>query len=258
MSDIIKNLNDSKLSRRQLIAGAGIAIAGATLATIAGPPFISSAAAAEGKGKSFGFKKIDVDAVGKKAYEDYGKVFCAQTVASALVEQLAKEAGGQWKTFPVEALFWGHGGITGWGTACGTLIGAGTIVGLSLDDKKVAERVVNDIMAYYANTNLPVYKPEKVVIADIKSKSVANTPLCHVSVGKWMKKENVKFFSNERKERCGRISADIAMYTAKLLNQVADGTYKPSHDINALTYNITAQENCTECHGSDIPKVPGI
>lgn len=256
MSGIIKCLDNKDLTRREVIAGAGIAIAGAALATIAGPSSVSTAMAAS-KGKSFGLKKIDVEAIGKKAYEDYGKVFCAQTVGAALVEQLAKEVGGQWKTFPVDALFWGHGGITGWGTACGTLIGAGTVVGLALDDKKVAERVVNDIMAYYANTNLPVFEPKKVIIAEIKSKSTANTPLCHVSVGKWMDKEKVKFFSKERKERCGRISADIAIYTAKLLNQVADGTYKPGHDINAMTYGITTQENCNECHGSNIPKVPG-
>ena len=252
MKDIIEK--DGSISRRQVIAGAGMAMAGAALASIAGTPFVGTALASTGK--SFGFKKIDVNAVRQSAYEDYGKVFCAQTVSSALIDQLAKEVGGQWKTFPKDALFWGHGGITGWGTACGTLIGAGTVVGLALDDKKVAESVINDVMAYYANTNLPQFKPQKVIIAEIKSQSTANTPLCHVSVGKWMKKENVKFFSAARKERCGRISADIAMHTAMLLNQVADGTYKPSHAINAKTYGITAQENCNECHGNNVPTPP--
>lgn len=254
MKDII--IKDKKISRRDVITGAGMAMAGAALATVAGSPLVNIAEAAKGKSKSFGFKKIDVDAVGKSAYVNYGKVFCAQTVSSALIDQLAKEVGGQWKTFPQDALFWGHGGITGWGTACGTLIGAGMVVGLAVEDKKVAERVVNDVMAYYANTNLPVYKPKKIVIAKIKSQSTAGTPLCHVSVGKWMKKENVKFFSKARKERCGRISADIAMYTAMLLNQVADGTYKPGHGINAKTYGITTQENCNECHGNNVPSPP--
>ena len=120
----------------------------------------------------------------------------------------------------------------------------------------MAERVVNDIMAYYAYTNLPVYKPSKIAITTIKTQSEAGTPLCHVSVGKWMKKENVKFFSKARKERCGRIAADIAMHTAMLLNQVTDGKYKANHSINAKTYGITSQKNCSDCHGSNVPTPP--
>jgi hypothetical protein len=253
MKDIIEK--DQKVSRREVLRGAGIVAAGTAVAAVAGTSLIS-AAEAKGTGKSFGYRKLDVDKVGKIAYENYGKVFCAQTVVGALVGELSNEVGGQWKTYPVESAFWGHGGVTGWGTACGSLIGASIVVGLALDDKKVAERVVNDIMAYYANTTLPVYKPKKVVIANIKSRTKAETPLCHVSVGKWMEKENVKFFSKARKERCGRISADIAMHTAMLLNQVADGKYKPVHGINAKTYGITTQENCTECHGKDVPTPP--
>jgi hypothetical protein len=247
--------NGKGITRRTLLAGAGQVAVGAAIAAVGGSSLIDIAEA-KGAGKSFGYKKLDVDKVGEKAYEDYGKVFCAQTVVGGLVEELAKEVGGQWKKFPVQSAFWGHGGITGWGTACGALVGAATVVGLALDDKKVAERVVNDIMAYYAYTNLPVYKPKKAIIADIKNRSKAGTPLCHISVGKWMAKENVKFFSKARKERCGRISADIAMHTAMLLNQVADGTYKPSHGINAKTYAITTQENCTECHGKNVPTPP--
>jgi len=253
MKDIIEK--DKEVSRRELLRGAGVVAVGAAIATVASSPLIKTAEA-KGTGNSFGYKKLDVDKVGWAAYENYGKVFCAQTVVGALVGELSREVGGQWKEYPVESAFWGHGGITGWGTACGTLIGAGTVVGLALDDKKVAEKVVNDIMAYYAYTNLPVYKPEKIVITDIKSRSKAETPLCHVSVGKWMKKENVKFFSKARKERCGRIAADIAMHTAMLLNQVADGKYKPGHSINAKTYGITAQENCNECHGKNVPTPP--
>jgi len=253
MKDLFENNNE--VSRRDVLRGVGIAVAGTAIAAVAGSSIISTAEA-KSTSKSFGYKKLDVDAVGWTAYENYGKVFCAQTVVGALAGELSREVGGQWKTYPVESAFWGHGGITGWGTACGTLIGAGTVVGLALEDKKLAESVVNDIMAYYAYTNLPVYSPRKIVITDIKFRSKAETPLCHVSVGKWMKKENVKFFSDARKERCGRIAADIAMHTATLLNQVADGTYKSGHAINAKTYGITAQENCTECHGKDVPTPP--
>ena len=174
MKDILEK--DKALSRREVLTGAGIVAVGAAIAVVGGSSLIN-VAEAKGAGKSFGYKKLDVDKVGKSAYVNYGKVFCAQTVLGALVEELSKKVGGQWKNYPVDSAFWGHGGITGWGTACGALIGASTVVGLALDDKKVAERVVNDIMAYYAYTNLPVYKPKKVVIANIKHQSKAETPL---------------------------------------------------------------------------------
>lgn len=234
---------EQKISRRDILKGAGMVAVGAAALSTGGLGLVSRA---EAKGTKF-----DVEKAGKIAYENYGKVFCCETVITGL-----KEAGNLKGVNPSN-FFWGHGGMVGWGTACGTLIGAGVIAGLAVQDKMLAQMVLNDVMAYYANTTLPVFKPSKVIIAEIKSATKAGTPLCHVSVGKWMKEENVKFFSAQRKERCGRLAADIAMRTATLLNQVADGTYKPAHAVNAETYNITAQENCSDCHGSNVPNLSG-
>ena len=234
---------DQEVSRRDLIKGAGIAAVGAGIVSVGGLGIVSKA---EARGKKFNVKKA-----GDVAYKQYGKVFCAETVAQGLVE-----AGGI-KGFDPSDVFWGHGGIVGWGTACGSLIGAGMVIGHVVDDKKMAQMVVNDVMAFYAYNTLPIYTPKKAIIAEISSATKANTPLCHISVGRWMKAENVAFFSGPRKERCGRLSADVAMKTAELLNQVAAGKYTPTHPVNAKTYQITTQENCVDCHGGNTPNLPG-
>ena len=38
---------------------------------------------------------------------------------------LAEKVGRPYKTFPMEAVMFDHGGTAGWGGTCGTLIGAG-------------------------------------------------------------------------------------------------------------------------------------
>ena len=54
-------------------------------------------------------------------------------------------------------------------------------------------------------------------------------------------------------ERCVRLSADVAMRTAILLNEWKDGRFnsalKPPLDL----YGITAQHNCSECHAGNTP-----
>ena len=40
--------------------------------------------------------------------------------------------------------------------------------------------------------------------------TVSNSPLCHVSVGKWMKKSGYALGSPERKDRCARVTASVA------------------------------------------------
>lgn len=255
------------VDRRKLLIGASAMAAGAAVLSSGFTGFVSNAAAS-GVTK-YPYKKLDEQEVGRIAYETYFTKFCAETTLTGLFQPLAKSVGEPYSSFPLNSLFWAHGGMMGWGTGCGTLIGTGVAIGLitSGDTTKVTtpkgrapvpvgDAIINDVIAYYATESLPKYVPaagqEKY---KVKNQSVSDTPLCHVSVGKWMKKEDVKFFGIERKERCARLSADIAMYTAKLLNEWAAGTYKPRHEplANALDNGITSQTNCGECHGNNVP-----
>jgi mono/diheme cytochrome c family protein len=49
------------------------------------------------------------------------------------------------------------------------------------------------------------------------------------------------------------------MYTAQLLNEWAAGNYKPRNKPLAIVMGnqITGQGNCGDCHGDNIPALPG-
>ena len=259
-----------EISRRDVLIGAGTIAAGAAVLSVGVTSFVPNAKAS---GTPYTYKKLDLDEVGRIAHETYFTKFCAETVMTGLFKPLSASVGEPYVSFPLNSIFWAHGGMMGWGTACGSLIGAGTAIGLitSGDSTKittpggraqvaVGEAIINDVIAFYASERLPQYKPAAGQAKyEIKNQSVSDTPICHISVGKWMKKEDVGFFTTERKERCARLSADIAMYTAKLLNEWAAGTYKPRNEplANALDNQITSQGNCGDCHGDKLPDLPG-
>ncbi len=238
-----------EISRREVLIGAGTIAAGAAIVSVGASGLISPSRA---KAAQFPweYKKLDLQEVGDIAYNAWYGKFCCQAVVEGLLVPLQKSIGEPYASLPLDAFKWGHGGAVGWGTLCGTMTGAGIATGFIAGPE--GEKILNDVIAFYANTELPIYKPANPK-ATFKNVNQSDSPLCHISVGKWMKKEGVKFFSPERKERCARISADVAMHTAKLLNDWADGKYKPSQGSNVKDHGITTQENCTECHGDNVP-----
>ncbi len=242
------------LSRRDLIIGAGKAAAGAAILSLGALSGVKTAEAYEVASK-FKYAKLDPQEVGQLAYEHYFKRWCASTVLTGLVEPLKKKVGGAWKDFPIDAYRWAHGGFAGWGALCGTLTGAGIVIGLVTNDTEIAEAMTNDLAFFYAYNELPKFTPSKIIKAEIKHMTIAGTPVCHISVGRWMRAEGVGFLTNERAERCARLAADIAMETAKMLNAWVDGKYKPKHQplYNVVANGITSQNNCRDCHGQYVP-----
>jgi hypothetical protein len=244
MLDILCKKNCSELSRRELLGGVGKVAAGITVAS-AGGLVIASDAEAKRQKYPWPYKKLDLKHVAHLGYENWYKNYCCYAVASGILAPLQKKIGKPYTTLPLEAFRWGHGGGVGWGTLCGTLMGAGMAAAFVAG--RDGESIINDVIHYYAETELPIYVPEKPK-GSFKTVNKSDSPLCHISVGRWMKKEGVKFFSPQRKERCARLSADIAVETARLLNLWADGKYKPTHKNQAKLHGMTSQDNCTDCH----------
>lgn len=234
------------LSRRELIMSAA---AGAAVIS-AGGLFTTERSFAKSEMK-YQYTKLDLNEVGQVAYDNWYKDFCSYAVASGIIEPLRTKVGGPYKTFPLEVTRFAHGGAVGWGTLCGSLFGAG--IAANLVAGRDGEEITNDVIAYYASTALPTFEPKEPKLDRKPELSMSDSPLCHVSVGKWMKKADKQFFSPERKDRCARLSANVAMHTAMLLNEWHEGTYEPKHGSQAKTHNITTQNNCTECHGSKVP-----
>jgi len=239
------------LSRRELLENAGKA---AAVATVAGLGLSRSAQAYEYK-PIYKYAKLDPAKVGQVTYENYFKRWCASSVIAGFVELLRKEVGGSWKQFPIDAYRWAHGGYAGWGALCGTMPGAGVIIGNVVNETDVAEEMNNDLAFYYSYNELPSFTPKEVLKAELARMTIAGTPICHISVGRWMRAEGKAFLSDERAERCARVAANIAMETARMLNLWADGKYKAKHQplYNVAANGITSQNNCMDCHGSMVP-----
>ncbi|MDH4230995.1 MAG: C-GCAxxG-C-C family protein [Nitrospirota bacterium] len=244
---------EKKLSRRDLIINGGKVAAGAAILSLGAVNAAKTAEAYEFTSE-YKYVKLDPKEVGQTTYENYFTKWCTSSVIAGLVESLKKHAGGAWKDFPIDAYRWGHGGLAGWGTLCGTMPGAGVVIGLVTKNTDTAEAMVNDLAFYYSYNELPNFTPSGSKTA-MKHMTMSGTPVCHISVGKWMKAENVAFLSNERAERCARLSANIAMEAVHMLNAWADGKYTPKHKplYNVLANGITSQNNCTDCHGQMTP-----
>lgn len=249
-----KMTNDVNIGRRKIITGTGKAVLGAAIIS-AGAGLVSRAGAtAKPQETPWGYVKLDPQKTADLAYENWYKNFCCYAVTASILDQLREKIGGPYQYLPAEAFVWGHGGAVGWGTLCGTLTGAGIVTSFAAG--KEGEQILNDVIAWYSDTDLPIYKPAAPK-ATFKNTNVSESPLCHISVGKWMKKEGVALKSPERKDRCARVAADVAFHTVTLLNKWADGTFEMQHGSQSGEYGITAQNNCMECHGDDVPEPKG-
>ena len=232
-----------ELSRRELFLKAGKVAAGAAVLTAGG---LSLASETKAKVKyPWPYIKLNPDEAAQIAYENWYKNFCCYAVTSGILMPLQKKVGEPYTSFPIESTRWGHGGAVGWGTLCGTLTGVGIVTGLAAG--RDGERILNDVIAWYTDTEFPIFKPENPK-TQIKNINKSDSPLCHISVGRWMKKEGVKFFTPQRAERCARLSADVASKTVKLLNAWTDGTYISVHGSQTKMHEMPAQNNCDDCH----------
>ncbi len=253
---------DGPLSRRGFLKNTGLAAAtaGITLAASGALNFGAKAEAAKESSSTlpWPYKKFtaaEIKEVGEIAHDNWFKGFCSYAALSGVVIILRRKVGGPYISFPMEVTQFAHGGTAGWGATCGTLIGSGVAATL-VAGPKVGEQIANEVMNFYATSALPLFVPSDPK-AEIKSHSVSNSPVCHLSVGKWMKKEGVGFLSPQQMERCGRVAADMAMKTVELLNLWADGKFEPATTAPVMANEIPSQNNCTDCHGSEIPKTSG-
>ncbi len=154
-----------------------------------------------------------------------------------------------------------EGGQVGWGTICGSTAGASIvancIIGPRVAGAPEGHQIAADIMQWYSETALPVYMPKNPKVKDKIITTISDSPLCHLSVGKWMKASGHPLNSAERKDRCARVSASIAYRLVELLNDWQDGDYESDVDTScAKEFGITGQFNCSDCHGDDVPVAP--
>jgi len=200
------------------------------------------------------YVELDVEEVRKRGHEGYYRGDCCFGAFVGILEALRDKVGFPFTQIPVEMMGFGAGGVAGWGTTCGALIGAAAAINL-VTEKALARKIVSELMGQYSVTPFPSeasnnyaanheflvseYKSDKVL-----PQSVSNSPLCHVSVTNWCKASGIASGAPERAERCGRLAGDVAAMAAGLLNTNLAAAFVPVFKASQEA------QGCMTCHTS--------
>ena len=180
-------------------------------------------------------------------YPDGGCMYAAfrsllTTVADAL-QTVNPPAASVMMQFPFHLMGYGHGGVGNIGSTCGAFNGGSAVIGLFVRDADKRDAMIQELAAYYEQTELPVYKPKNDEFPRMEA-VMPESVLCHVSSGRWRAEAGVKISSPRRKDRCRRLAGDIVAKTAGLLNRY--------HADNTCTFAPLTQPTatCSDCHSS--------
>lgn len=188
---------------------------------------------------------LDPVATAQLAYDKYSEGSCMFATVTSIVSQLAGKFGEPFTSFPFHMFKYGHGGIGGFGLVCGALNGAAAVIGLLIADKGVQDKLIADLYRWYEKESLPVFTPQKPVYEFIPATSVSNSVLCHASNTNWCKASGFPVDSPERKERCRRLTGDVARQVTTSLNAVF------SHAYITNTHPNEGANSCVACHGDE-------
>lgn len=152
------------------------------------------------------------------------------------------------------------GGAAGWGTLCGALTVAGSVINMvtPLSDSM---KIYNELIGWYTSTPLPTQRLDGVARIKKQLPSISDSPLCHASIAKWCSASGLKIGTPDHADRCAKLTGDVAGQTVALLNHYADNrfaaSYKPSakiqdclgcHGKGGETGNVVSKMSCTGCH----------
>lgn len=190
------------------------------------------------------YRALDAASVRKRAYDNHFKGGCMFGVFEAIAGMAAEKLGKPYTDFPFQLSTYGGGGVASWGTLCGVCNGAAMACSMFLDGA-LRSQAINEIFFWYENTALPLFVPEKPVKVkpEFQMKaSLSESTLCHVSIARWSAASGLPAFSPERAERCARLVADTAGFTAELLNMILMKKFTPKHQTGIIA------SGCLECH----------
>jgi len=199
----------------------------------------------EGEESNRIYAQLNPETTAEIAYEHYSKGSCMYAIVSSVISQLAEKIGEPYASIPLQMFKYGHGGVGGYGSLCGAINGAAALIGLLITDKHVQDNIIADVFQWYEKTPLPVFKPLNAKF-DFSLPSVAsNSVLCHASNTNWCNKSGYNINSDERKERCRRLTADVAKRLTIALNNFFNDSYITNTENNLET------GGCLECHGKE-------
>lgn len=228
------------------------------------------------------YATLDPEEVRILAHDSYwGGFACCAGAFHSIITKLQELVGAPYTDFPTKMMLFGHGGGAGWGTICGALNGSAAAISL-ICEKSVADQLVHELNGWYTQTRFPSATSNTYATShqfnhnDYDMELVQNTcgsPLCHVSVTDWCVTSGIGVKDKQRKERCARLTGDVAAKTVELLNahfsETFTSTYVPPesiasclacHGSSGTMKNVSGKMECTTCHGEPHGLVvePGI
>ena len=172
----------------------------------------------------------------------------APAVINSVFSQLREKVGEPYKPFPFEGFVFLEGGVSGWGTICGSNAGANIvsnlIIGPRIADSSDGMLMGSEIMQWYSDASMPIYTPKDPKVRTELPKTISNSPLCHISVGKWMKAASKDLQSPERKDRCEPGYGKRGLSPCRAFKSMAGQEVQTTGAIPAKTYAINTQHNC--------------
>jgi len=189
-------------------------------------------------------RKLNLTESALIAYDGYKEkgLGCCHGAFKGLVSTIIAEMGAPYNMFPVEIMRAGKSGVADSGSLCGALLGAAYAFHLFFE-AKTADEMQKELHRWYGQTMLPKYIP---VASNFKDYEVPRTkavlPECHSSIDTWIQATGFAKETDERRERCGRLTADVAIKAAIIWNAQLEGQNF------AATPLSEKQMYCGKCH----------
>jgi Putative redox-active protein (C_GCAxxG_C_C)/FlgD Ig-like domain len=216
------------------------------------------------------YQTLDVEAVRILGHDAYwaGKG-CSYGSFHAIATKLREVLPDPWDALPSEIMLYGGGGGAGWGTLCGALNGPAALISLVVTSPR--SNVLNsELFGWYTQTLFPTDTSNQYAAnhtftdnrCDVAlAQNASGSPLCHASVTEWCKASGITQDDLKRKERCARVTGDVAAFAAHILNEEFAGTFAATyvppatiadcmscHGVGTMN-TVAAKMDCVQCHG---------
>jgi hypothetical protein len=219
------------MKRREMLAGLGGGTLGLGIVTLLGCGSAELEARATNVSASdadhWRYAEIDHQKAADLSYEIYPNGGCMYASFRALLTTIADAlrdgdpvAASVVMNFPFHMMGYGRGGIGGTGSACGAFNGCAAVIGAFVKDVARQNAMIQELYTFCTQAELPKYRPQDDRFP-MMATSVAESVLCHPSIDSWraVAGMDIAFTSPERGERCRRLTSDIVIKTAELLNR---------------------------------------
>lgn len=260
------------ITRKEFLAGSTKAVAAVALGAGA-MSLLTKSTGVAGTGVAtwpYPYQTLDVEAVRVLGHDAYYAKGCCYGAFHALVQALRNTIGEPYTSFPTEIMIYGSGGAAGWGTLCGALNGASALISLVCTQARTSV-LANELLGWYTQVKFPTdasnqaavdHKFTNTTYDKVLAQNISGSVLCHVSNTEWCKASQFAVGSTERKERCARLTGDVAAYAAQILNDEFKGVFSPLYvpptaiagctncHSTAVVNNVSAKMECTQCHSN--------